>query len=69
MEFKEINLTKKDVNKIEELLDVLREWGYAHTELDSGEEIIFSCKELVKDKKDYEKDIKQIQKEDFIIAK
>jgi len=57
----EIKLTKEEIDKLEEAIENLKEWGYSHVEV--GEEyLIFHCKELVKNREDYEKDLKKIEK-------
>lgn len=60
MEFIELDLTKDDVDKIEDLLQALREFGYAHAELNSGSELVLSCKEFVKNRDEYIKNLKNL---------
>jgi len=60
MEFIELDLTKEDVDKMEDLLQSLREFGYAHTDLNSGSELVLSCKEFVKNRKKYIENLKNL---------
>ena len=60
MEFIELDLTKEDVDKVEDLLQSLREIGYAHIELNSGNELVLSCKEFVRNRKEYIKNLKNL---------
>jgi len=60
MEFIELDLTKEDVDKVEDLLQSLREFGYANTELSSGNELVLSCKELVRNREKYIKNLKKL---------
>ncbi len=59
-EFIELDLTKEDVDKMEDLINSLRNLGYAHTDLSSGKELVLSCKDFVKNREDYINNLKKL---------
>jgi len=63
-----INLKKEEIDKLEETLDSLREYGFAHVEV-GGELLTFSCDQLIKNREDYQKHLKDLGLKDEEIAK
>lgn len=52
-EIVDIDLTKKEIDKLEETIASLRDYGFAHIELDN-KLLIFQCDELVENYEEFE---------------
>ena len=59
----EIKLKKEEIADLEETIESLRKFGYAHIQI-GKEYLVFHCPELVKNREKYEEDLKKIKKED-----
>jgi len=56
----EIDLTREEVDKLENVLDSLREYGRVHFKFKGGE-LTFNCDEFARLRKKYKKDINKIK--------
>jgi len=53
LEIMEINLTKEEIDKLEETLDLLGNYGFAHIKL-NDKSLIFQCDKLVTNYEEFE---------------
>lgn len=62
LEFIELDLNKNDLDKLSNCLesDNLRDYGYGHIELSDGKLLIIECKELIKNREEYENSLRKL---------
>ncbi len=56
----EIKITKEEIDKLEGTLNSLRNYGYAHVDIEN-KQLIFSCDSLIKNKENRDKDMENME--------